>query len=203
MKPGKYWQIGPKCVTRNVGKIVSLSGSVPQRPSLQSVLSGPPQAALGEKGLILSCQRFGAGLATQHASFGAGVVRYAFTIKDLHLLLLAGLRAHSNLMQFRIRVVLPLGENQRHATRASPHWSMAIIAIRNAAQEALPHKHTYQFCKAREEPPATCELRQHRSHSLRIRRRAIHLHQSRLRWPPCPASIPAKSGPQTWPRHLH
>src|SRR5580692_5919041 len=42
----------------------------------------------------LPCQRFAAHLTVCCACLGAGVVRYTFTVMDLHHLLLAGLPAH-------------------------------------------------------------------------------------------------------------
>ena len=40
------------------------------------------------------CRRFAADLAIDAARLGAGVVRVTFTVKDFHLILLAGLPAH-------------------------------------------------------------------------------------------------------------
>ena len=45
----------------------------------------------------LPYRRFAAALADDDARLGAGVVRYSFTVMDLHHLLLAGLPAHSGL----------------------------------------------------------------------------------------------------------
>jgi hypothetical protein len=42
----------------------------------------------------LPYRRFAAALADDDARLGAGVVRYSFTVMDLHHLLLAGLPAH-------------------------------------------------------------------------------------------------------------
>jgi hypothetical protein len=42
----------------------------------------------------LPCRRFAGVLAGAAARLGAGVVRYSFTVMDLHHLLLAGLPAH-------------------------------------------------------------------------------------------------------------
>ena len=42
------------------------------------------------------CRRFADNLAGACARLGADVVRYTFIVMDLHLLLLAGLPAHSN-----------------------------------------------------------------------------------------------------------
>ena len=42
----------------------------------------------------IPCRRFAAALAGADARLGASVVRYAFTVEDFHLLLLAGLPAH-------------------------------------------------------------------------------------------------------------
>ena len=43
---------------------------------------------------MFPCRRFAHGLADRRARLGASVDRYAFTVEDLHLLLLAGLPAH-------------------------------------------------------------------------------------------------------------
>ena len=40
------------------------------------------------------CRRFAINLAIDGARLGAGVVRVTFTVKDFHLILLAGLPAH-------------------------------------------------------------------------------------------------------------
>ena len=40
------------------------------------------------------CRRFAPDLTADDARLGAGVVRYAFTVGDFHLLFLAGLPAH-------------------------------------------------------------------------------------------------------------
>ena len=53
----------------------------------------------------LPCQRFAAHLAVCCASLGAGVVRYAFTVTDLHHLLLAGLPAHYVKFQFQVSTI--------------------------------------------------------------------------------------------------
>ena len=42
----------------------------------------------------LPCRRFAVALADDDARLGAGVVRYSFTVMDLHHLFLAGLPAH-------------------------------------------------------------------------------------------------------------
>src|SRR5713101_8200445 len=42
----------------------------------------------------LPCRRFASHLAVRNARLGASVVRYSFTVRDLHPLLLAGLPAH-------------------------------------------------------------------------------------------------------------
>ena len=42
----------------------------------------------------IPCPRFAHVLAAMHARPGAGVARYAFTVRDSHSLLLAGLPAH-------------------------------------------------------------------------------------------------------------
>ncbi|HKI13528.1 MAG TPA: hypothetical protein VKA12_00670, partial [Roseiarcus sp.] len=41
------------------------------------------------------CRRFAADLAVDSARLGAGAVRETFTVEDFHLMLLAGLPAHS------------------------------------------------------------------------------------------------------------
>ncbi len=43
------------------------------------------------------CRRFAADLAVDSARLGAGAVRETFTVQDFHLILLAGLPAHSKL----------------------------------------------------------------------------------------------------------
>jgi len=43
------------------------------------------------------CRRFAADLAVDSARLGAGAVRETFTVEDFHLMLLAGLPAHSKL----------------------------------------------------------------------------------------------------------
>jgi hypothetical protein len=43
----------------------------------------------------IPCRRFANALAGTNARLGADVVRYSFIVEDLHLLLLAGLPAHS------------------------------------------------------------------------------------------------------------
>jgi len=47
------------------------------------------------------CRRFAADLAVDSARLGAGAVRETFTVEDFHLMLLAGLPAHSKLFPFR------------------------------------------------------------------------------------------------------
>jgi hypothetical protein len=49
----------------------------------------------------IPCRRFANALAGTNARLGADVVRYSFIVEDLHLLLLAGLPAHSVLGQQR------------------------------------------------------------------------------------------------------
>jgi len=46
------------------------------------------------------CRRFAADLAVDSARLGAGAVRETFTVEDFHLMLLAGLPAHSKLFPF-------------------------------------------------------------------------------------------------------
>jgi hypothetical protein len=43
----------------------------------------------------IPCRRFARALAGTHARLGDSVARYAFTVEDFHLLLLAGLPAHN------------------------------------------------------------------------------------------------------------
>jgi hypothetical protein len=50
------------------------------------------------------CRRFGRALTDTSARLGASVARYAFTAEDFHLILLAGLPAHS----LEARTVAPL-----------------------------------------------------------------------------------------------
>ena len=47
------------------------------------------------------CRRFAADLAVDSARLGAGAVRETFTVEDFHLMLLAGLPAHSKVFPFR------------------------------------------------------------------------------------------------------
>ena len=62
------------------------------------------------------CRRFDHTLADMTARLGASVVRYAFTAEDLHLILLAGLPAHS--LEGRGRALRICGHPSRRALRA-------------------------------------------------------------------------------------
>ena len=67
-------------------------------PSAEATASAPgidPSIAAQWLAYAFPCRRFDRVLAGTSARLGASVVRYAFTAEDFHLILLAGLPAHS------------------------------------------------------------------------------------------------------------
>ncbi len=79
------------------------------------------------------CRRFDHTLADMTARLGASVVRYAFTAEDLHLILLAGLPAHSLEGWRRTQSLLPSFET----AAARPPQSMRIFRQRAFATAAM------------------------------------------------------------------
>ena len=71
----------------------------PQRLPIQGVVGAREKETFAARWLAYAspCRRFAADLAVDSARLGAGAVRETFTIEDFHLMLLAGLPAHSKL----------------------------------------------------------------------------------------------------------
>src|SRR5271166_4003433 len=80
---------------RRTGNALALTRA-PVSPSAHDNGVGVPIDSFAAQWLAYTrpCRRFAPGLTTDDARLGASAVRYAFTVVDLHRLLLAGLPAH-------------------------------------------------------------------------------------------------------------